>query len=40
MKSGSNPKLDYVLVNLLSLSDQPSFQRALEYRRLHSTVGL
>ena len=38
MKSGSNPKLDYVLVNLLSQTDTPSWQKALEYRQLHSTA--
>ena len=39
MKSGSNPKLDYVLVNLLAQNDNPSWEKALEYRKLHSTVG-
>lgn len=39
MKSGSNPKLDYVLINLLSQADEPSWEKALEYRHLHSNVG-
>ena len=39
MRSGSNPKLDIVLVNLLSQTDHPSWERALQYRDLHSAAG-
>lgn len=37
MKSGPNPRLDYVLVNLLGGGGTPSLERAEEYGNARST---
>lgn len=40
MKPGNNQNVDYVLINLMPhTSAVPSFEKALEHRRLYSAAG-